>query len=256
MIRRPPISTLFPYTTLFRSHAENKLVGRGHRFCVPLGERRPEHPVHTWRRSAAHTITEFQDGINGAAGVDSHPAASPLTLREPSVFAAAPGRREGRQASGNIGARAREAISGPSPMSASVTDVMNPAFRQTRHVLLIACLLSVPAVVWRGADVAAAMGRERVAAAAYQRGVALQSERRYDEAAAAFREAIATSPSAITAYADLGDVELARGHIDEAVQAYRQLLAIYPFTYFAELHRRVGFIRLRGGRLEDAVEEP
>src|SRR3989442_7824617 len=132
---------------------------------------------------------------------------------------------------------------------------MNPAFRQTRHVLLIACLLSVPAVVWRGADVAAAMGRERVAAAVYQRGVALQSERRYDEAAAAFREAIATSPSAITAYADLGDVELSRGRIDEAVQAYRQLLAIYPFTYFAELRRRLGVIELRGGRVADAVQD-
>ena len=132
---------------------------------------------------------------------------------------------------------------------------MNPALRRTRRLLLIACVLSVPAVVWRGADVAAAMGRERAAAAAYQRGVALQSERRYDEAAAAFREAIATSPSAITAYADLGDVELARGHIDEAVQAYRQLLAIYPFTYFAELYRRVGFIEIRGGRFEAAVQD-
>src|SRR2546425_12518900 len=37
-----------------------------------------------------------EDGIDGAVGVDSHPAASPLTLREQSVFPAAPGRREGR----------------------------------------------------------------------------------------------------------------------------------------------------------------
>src|SRR5256885_10582377 len=28
MIRRPPISTLFPYPTLFRSHAERALVGQ------------------------------------------------------------------------------------------------------------------------------------------------------------------------------------------------------------------------------------
>src|SRR2546428_3191341 len=119
-------------------------------------------------------------------------------------------------------------------MSTSATDVMNPALRQTRRVLLIVCLLSVPAVVWRGADVAAAMGREHAAAAAYQRGVALQNERRYDEAAAAFREAIATSPSAITAYADLGDVELSRGRIDEAVQGHRAPLAGYPLTDFAE----------------------
>jgi len=132
---------------------------------------------------------------------------------------------------------------------------MNPVLWRTRRLLPIACLLAVPAVVWRGADVTAAVLRDRVATAAYQRGVALQSDRRYDEAAAAFREAIATSPSAITAYADLGDVELARGHIDQAVQAYRHLLAIYPFTYFADLYRRVGFIELRGGRFEDAVQD-
>src|SRR5207245_9045787 len=89
-------------------------------------------------------------------------------------------------------------------------DVVNPVAQRTRRVLLIACLLTVPAVAWRGADIAAAVARDRVAAAAYQRGVVLQNDGRYDEAAAAFRQAIATSPSAITAYADLGDVELSR----------------------------------------------
>lgn len=132
---------------------------------------------------------------------------------------------------------------------------MNPIVQRTRRILLIACLLTIPAVAWRGAGVAAAMVRERVANAAYQRGLALQQERRYDEAAAALRKAIATSPSAITAYADLGDVEMARGHVDEAVQAYRSLMAIYPFTYFADLHRRVGFIELRSGRLHAAVDD-
>src|SRR3982751_7080466 len=29
MIRRPPRSTLFPYTTLFRSHADGELAGAG-----------------------------------------------------------------------------------------------------------------------------------------------------------------------------------------------------------------------------------
>src|SRR2546422_5598312 len=39
MIRRPPRSTLFPYTTLFRSHARRRLRGAaGHR--VPVGRRR------------------------------------------------------------------------------------------------------------------------------------------------------------------------------------------------------------------------
>ena len=137
-------------------------------------------------------------------------------------------------------------------MSTSAADVLNPLARRTRCILLIACLLTAPAVAWRGADVAAVVARDRVAAVAYQRGVVLQNDGRYDEAAAAFREAIATSPSAITAYADLGDVELSRGRFDEAVQAYRQLIAVYPYTYFADLRRRVGFIELRAGRVEAA----
>ncbi|OLD60687.1 MAG: hypothetical protein AUI83_01935 [Armatimonadetes bacterium 13_1_40CM_3_65_7] len=140
-------------------------------------------------------------------------------------------------------------------MWTSAVDVVNPVAQRTRRVLLIACLLTVPAVAWRGADVAAAVARDRDAASAYQRGVVLENDGRYDEAAAAFRQAIATSPSAITAYADLGDVELSRGCFDEAVQAYRQLMAVYPYTYFADLRRRVGFIELRAGMVEAAVED-
>ena len=126
---------------------------------------------------------------------------------------------------------------------------------RARLWLLAGCLAAVPAVALRGADVAAAVARDRVAAAAYQRGVALQHAQRYDEAATAFRNAIATSPTAIGAYADLGDVELSQGHFDEAVQAYRRLMAIYPYTYFGELYRRVGFIELRGESLEAAVQD-
>src|SRR3712207_8537621 len=43
MIRRPPRSTLFPYTTLFRSR---ELLPRG---CERLGERAPEGPVYAHR---------------------------------------------------------------------------------------------------------------------------------------------------------------------------------------------------------------
>src|SRR2546427_5686047 len=39
MIRRPPRSTLFPYTTLFRSHASRRLHGAG-QFHLQ-GQRRP-----------------------------------------------------------------------------------------------------------------------------------------------------------------------------------------------------------------------
>src|SRR5438552_14614475 len=49
MIRRPPRSTLFPYTTLFRSHA---LVAAAQGFDVRRADRRPLHrdPDHHGHR--------------------------------------------------------------------------------------------------------------------------------------------------------------------------------------------------------------
>src|SRR2546430_5646923 len=51
MIRRPPRSTLFPYTTLFRSQAPPVRVGQGAELVVELAVRREralvrEHEVH------------------------------------------------------------------------------------------------------------------------------------------------------------------------------------------------------------------
>jgi tetratricopeptide (TPR) repeat protein len=80
-------------------------------------------------------------------------------------------------------------------------------------------------------------------------------DRRYDAAAAAFREALALSPRATGAYTALGDVEFRQGHTDEAVAAYRQLMAIYPFTYIAELYRQVGLFELRADRSQAAVQD-
>src|SRR6266478_7124359 len=58
MIRRPPRSTLFPYTTLFRSHAGS----RPKRSVLPwLGSPRC-HPCHT-SRSEEHT-SELQSQSN------------------------------------------------------------------------------------------------------------------------------------------------------------------------------------------------
>src|SRR5438270_5285751 len=45
MIRRPPSSTLFPYTTLFRSHGRDLLKAALQR-CIALGYRRLD--LHTW----------------------------------------------------------------------------------------------------------------------------------------------------------------------------------------------------------------
>ncbi len=132
---------------------------------------------------------------------------------------------------------------------------MDSILWRARLWLLVACLGVVPAVVWRATEVAADARLDHRAALAYQRGVALQLERHYAEAAAAFREAIATSPRATAAYAALGDVEFRQGHTDDAVRAYRQLMASYPYTYIAELRRQVGLIELRGGRLHSAVQD-
>lgn len=132
---------------------------------------------------------------------------------------------------------------------------MTPMVWRVRMWLLVACLAAVPAVAWRAVAVAADARRDRLAAAAFQRGSAMQLEQRYDEAAVAFREALAISPNATEAYAALGEVEFKRGHVDEAVQAYRQLMAIYPFAHVAELRRQVGLIELRGGRPEAAVQD-
>src|SRR5258708_8928744 len=50
MIRRPPRSTLFPYTTLFRSHLLPYCHGgayRGRRRCVPVGHGHVRSEEHT-----------------------------------------------------------------------------------------------------------------------------------------------------------------------------------------------------------------
>src|SRR5260370_4946726 len=54
MIRRPPRSTLFPYTTLFRSRMHGRVLPE-----VPLEPHRPHPPV----RSEEHT-SELQSHLN------------------------------------------------------------------------------------------------------------------------------------------------------------------------------------------------
>src|SRR3712207_7257758 len=50
MIRRPPRSTLFPYTTLFRSHARI----RGNRWCPDRDSPTTSRPSRTYAMSCAH----------------------------------------------------------------------------------------------------------------------------------------------------------------------------------------------------------
>src|SRR6185436_20619985 len=47
MIRRPPRSTLFPYTTLFRSHPPRSTVGFRHRISRKFPWRRVRSEEHT-----------------------------------------------------------------------------------------------------------------------------------------------------------------------------------------------------------------
>src|SRR5689334_24421269 len=64
MIRRPPRSTLFPYTTLFRSHPQStyraafstsRACDGGRRLLAPdLGNRIRDDPAHTAAHSPAH----------------------------------------------------------------------------------------------------------------------------------------------------------------------------------------------------------
>src|SRR5256885_6618988 len=63
MIRRPPRSTLFPYTTLFRSFmsfADDPGQSLNRVFCAAMAERGIYlHPHHNWFMSAAHTEADI-----------------------------------------------------------------------------------------------------------------------------------------------------------------------------------------------------
>src|SRR5438270_9330381 len=60
MIRRPPRSTLFPYTTLFRSHLPSARGGRSGR---PPSAAAPSAAAHDSARSEEHT-SELQSQSN------------------------------------------------------------------------------------------------------------------------------------------------------------------------------------------------
>src|SRR5437868_13490530 len=67
MIRRPPRSTLFPYTTLFRSNLFNNLIQRNQSAAFSSGKVRPNHETNiniiarrTGKDVNSHTVL---DGI-------------------------------------------------------------------------------------------------------------------------------------------------------------------------------------------------
>src|SRR5256885_11278112 len=91
MIRRPPRSTLFPYTTLFRSLAVNavaidqsvsaiEIIDDGQEFCVA---------VHGYARVAARVVQRDLEAVVGAAIVDYRAAPVRITLRHQALEALA-----------------------------------------------------------------------------------------------------------------------------------------------------------------------
>src|SRR3989449_7045430 len=78
MIRRPPRSTLFPYTTLFRSVVAGPGALLGFRF--PLRQRLP-HLARHGARVAVFALPEEPGGFTERAGARGHRAAAPVVER-------------------------------------------------------------------------------------------------------------------------------------------------------------------------------
>src|SRR5256885_13526855 len=73
MIRRPPRSTLFPYTTLFRSHVEAGKL----RLLATWGEQRTARfkDVPTLRECGYDVVVDAPNGIGAPRGLDPAVAA-------------------------------------------------------------------------------------------------------------------------------------------------------------------------------------
>src|SRR2546429_5208166 len=63
MIRRPPRSTLFPYTTLFRSDRAVEEILRRAVYRALLDHKQAGNPVASWERSEEHT-SELQSRLH------------------------------------------------------------------------------------------------------------------------------------------------------------------------------------------------
>src|SRR3989475_8229417 len=84
MIRRPPRSTLFPYTTLFRSQAQPVPLRRALRLRHDLSPVRPAHAGARVLRARARREPEpvFRAGSRGPAEGPADPAAKGLDLMD------------------------------------------------------------------------------------------------------------------------------------------------------------------------------
>lgn len=121
-----------------------------------------------------------------------------------------------------------------------------------RRLLIAAVLLASLPALWRLGDVRQALQRDRLAAAAFDRGQQLQASGRLAEAVGAFRTAVLYAPADPEFHDILALAQVRLGRIDDAVATYRQILRVYPHAYNPVLYRNVGLIELRAGRFHAA----
>ncbi len=124
-----------------------------------------------------------------------------------------------------------------------------------RRLLIAACAVAVVPLAWKAADVAAEVQREHLATASLQQGVALFEATRYSEASAAFRVAVANAPKTPDAYRRLAEAEFKLGRFDNAISAYRSLIAIYPYTFVSVFHWELATTEMAAGRYEAARDD-
>lgn len=124
-----------------------------------------------------------------------------------------------------------------------------------RWLLLGACLAALIPLVWKVGEISAELQQSARAKAAYDLGADMHADGRLEEAADAFRNAIALSPQMLGAHRRLAKVEVARGRYDEAIATYRQIMADYPFSRLSTLYREMALIELHADRLDDAHED-
>src|SRR5260370_17447284 len=74
MIRRPPRSTLFPYTTLFRSHRPRRRhpVVAGHRRLVAHAQHQPHRPARARLRHRRHRRHRQGEGLHLLHAATAH----------------------------------------------------------------------------------------------------------------------------------------------------------------------------------------
>lgn len=97
----------------------------------------------------------------------------------------------------------------------------------------------------------AAKSSPNVAIVFYNRGIALSSLHRFDEAAASYQQAVALRPEMAEAHYNLGLALRAMGRVEEAIASYKRAVAFKPGLYQA--HNNLGHVLRELKRLPEAL---